>query len=123
MANIYLDANVLVDLIGDNKFHYDEMLSKGNKVVVSALNIHILFYVSKAKVPSAIIKSLIKSMILVEMGKIKVNESLKGPTVDFEDNVQLHSAVMGKCDYFLTQDKKLLKMKHFGDVKICDKLE
>jgi len=44
---------------------------------------------------------------------------MTGPTDDFEDNVQLHSAVMGDCDYFLTMDKKLIKMKYFGKMRIC----
>lgn len=47
-----------------------------------------------------------------------VEKSIYGPTDDFEDNVQLHSAVNAECQYFCTSDKKLLKLGYFGKVKI-----
>lgn len=45
-------------------------------------------------------------------------KALVGPTSDFEDNVQLHSAAEAECDIFLTEDKKLSDMKFFGKVRI-----
>ena len=44
--------------------------------------------------------------------------SLDGPTKDLEDNIQLHSAAKTEADFFLTNDKKLLKMKFFGKMRI-----
>lgn len=48
-------------------------------------------------------------------------KALEGPTVDFEDNTQLHSAAEAECDYFLTNDEKLLKMKFFGKTRLTNK--
>ena len=44
--------------------------------------------------------------------------ALEGPVDDLEDNIQLHSASEAECDVFLTNDKKLLKMKFFGKMRI-----
>ena len=51
-----------------------------------------------------------------------VDAALTGPTVDFEDNVQLHSAAEEDCNLFLTSDKKILAMKFFGKVKIAGEI-
>lgn len=48
--------------------------------------------------------------------------SLLGPTEDFEDNIQLNSAVVDDCDFFLTDDKKLLKFKVYKKVKIVKEI-
>lgn len=52
-----------------------------------------------------------------------LKKSLNGPTSDFEDNVQLHSAAEAECDYFLTNDEKLLKMKFFGKTEIRNSVD
>lgn len=47
---------------------------------------------------------------------------LSGPTVDFEDNVQLHSAAEAECEIFLTEDKKLLKLGFFGKTHVVSQI-
>lgn len=42
---------------------------------------------------------------------------------DLEDNIQLNSAIKADCNFFLTFDKKLLKMKFFGKMKIVSSLD
>lgn len=37
---------------------------------------------------------------------------------NLEDNIQLHSAAEAECDFFLTSDDKLLKIKFFGKTEI-----
>lgn len=51
--------------------------------------------------------------------KVTAN-SLKGPTADFEDNLQLHCAAISESDYFLTHDGNLLTLGFFGKLKIAD---
>gem|GEM_PF-2186769 len=94
-----------------------------NDLKVSVLTWHIVSYLKKWKMPSLKLKRLHDVITSIEMDNVIVNKAMAGPTDDFEDNVQLHSAVIGDCDYFLTIDKKLLKMKFFGKMRICDKFK
>ena len=61
---------------------------------------------------------LMKFFTIISFNKIIVYKSLEGPTDDFEDNVQLHSAAEADCNVFLTSDKKIKELKFFGKVKI-----
>ena len=68
---------------------------------------------------------LINSLGTISIAPLDENvlkKSLEGPTADLEDNIQLHSAAESNCDYFLTNDKKLLNMKFFGKTEIVNKL-
>lgn len=121
MANIYLDANVIVDMYRGNKYGFTNMLG-GSNVLTSCLTIHILTYILKTRIPSIAVSGFVKNLRLIDFDKLILDNALIGPTDDFEDNIQLHSAVQGECDYFLTLDKNLLKLKYFGKVKICDKI-
>ena len=121
MANIYLDVNILVDIVGKREFGVEKTIGKNN-IVTSALSVHILTYVRKTKIPDNTVKKLVLGIEIVDFDKEIVRLALIGPTDDFEDNVQLYSAVEGGCDYFVTMDKKLLKMKYFGKMRICDKI-
>ena len=51
-----------------------------------------------------------------------LEKALGGPTPDLEDNIQLHSCAEADCDYFLTNDKNILKMKFFGKARILSSL-
>ena len=118
MANIFLDVNKLINLIKG-----EEPNGLGDHdLVISALSWHIVCYLMKWKIPNVKLRKIFDVLESIEMSNDIVKKAMIGPTDDFEDNVQLISALEGECDYFLTMDKKLLKMKHFGKVKICDKL-
>jgi predicted nucleic acid-binding protein len=121
MVNIYLDVNVLVDIIGERKCNFDVMIGNSD-TTISVLSVHILSYLLKKKIPDEIFEKIVGRFKLVDLDNSMVKKALRGPTSDFEDNVQLYSAVAGECDYFLTLDKKLLKMKYFGKMRICDRL-
>ncbi len=121
MVKTYFDINVLVDLIGDRKHDFWSMV-KNHQIFTSTLAIHILMYVSKFKVPNEMIVDLIKNIIIIDFVEQMMEKAMIGPTDDFEDNVQLHSAVEADCDYFLTLDKKLLNMKYFGKMEIIDQI-
>ena len=56
---------------------------------------------------------------IVEFSDTILKRALEGPTPDFEDNVQLHSAAEAECDLFLSEDKKLLELKFFGKTQFC----
>ena len=107
MAKLFLDANCLIDLI----LNRDETLAQqlaGNQLIISALSIHILCYVGKHLMPSDLLNQALTYFTVVSMNQELVTKSLQGPTPDFEDNVQLHSALLAQCDYFVSRDEKLI---------------
>jgi len=117
MANLFLDANYFIDFTERQKLDLKEKLI-GNKLYVSVLSVHILAYAYKYNVPNKKLKEYLKKIFLVPFNKNLFMLSLDGPTKDLEDNIQLHSAAKTEADFFLTNDKKLLKMKFFGKMRI-----
>jgi predicted nucleic acid-binding protein len=117
MAGIYLDANVFIDLIEGRK-EIDSQKLSGHEVYISPLTLHILIYLYKYQIPSDKLNKLKDYFNFVDLTEKISNNSLQGPTKDFEDNIQLHSAVENDCNLFISEDKKLLKMKFFGRTKI-----
>ena len=120
MARIFLDTNFYIDLTKRAKEKWESI--NENLLFISPLSTHILFYARKLKVPDQEINEIQDSFGLVPFTKEILDKALGGPTSDLEDNIQLHSAAEAECDYFLTSDKKLLKMKFFGKTKIADTL-
>lgn len=117
MVKVFLDTNILIDLVEKRgKITPDKF--EDNQIFISPLSIHILMYVLKEKVPFAGLLKIIKPFSIVDFNEKISNLALFGPTQDFEDNVQLHSAADAECNIFLTQDKKIKNLKFFGKVKI-----
>lgn len=117
MAKIFLDANRLIDLSegrGDKNLATSLAL---HQVYISTLSAHIMFYVGKISVPNYSANATISSFKIVDLSKNILEDSLSGPTPDLEDNIQLHSCAEEDCDYFLTNDKNILKMKFFGKAR------
>jgi predicted nucleic acid-binding protein len=121
MARVFLDTNTFIDAIYRKPDVNRQFLN--HRVYVSPLSAHILFYALKLKVPNKALTVILDQFEAVDLsGSLLVN-ALAGPTADLEDNIQLHSAAEGECDYFLTSDKRLLAMKFFGKTKIVNTLK
>lgn len=121
MAKIFLDANILIDLVEERgQITPDEL--NNHDIFISPLSVHILMYITKHKVPYKNLINTIDSFILISFDENIANLALIGPTSDFEDNVQLHSCAEAECDYFLTADKKILDMKFFGKTQITSQV-
>lgn len=121
MAKIFLDANALINLIEKQVLlQTDDLI--GNELFISTLTIHILIYVTKQKVPQSKLTEIVNLYSLVDFSKKISHKAFIGPTSDFEDNIQLHSAAHADCDYFLTQDNQLLTLKFFGKTQITSTL-
>lgn len=116
MARIFLDTNFYIDITKRAKRKWDQL--RGNLLFISPLSTHILFYTRKLKVTDLGVNELQEQFGIVPFTKFILDKALEGPTRDFEDNIQLHSAAEGECDYFLTSDKKILRMKFFGKTQI-----
>jgi predicted nucleic acid-binding protein len=120
MAQIFLDSNFVIETIGLRKTERESQNLKGHYVYVSPLTVHIVCYVFKINIPSQIITDFVNQIHIIDMTQKLVDLALSGPTKDLEDNIQLHSAAEAECDYFLTNDKNLLKIKFFGKTKIVN---
>lgn len=121
MARIFLDTNVYIDLI---KKRTDQELAnfQTHDLFISPLSIHILAYTYKYKIPNHELKVNQEAFNILPFNTKIVNQALAGPTDDFEDNVQLHSAAEAECSQFLTRDKELQKLVFFGKTKIVTKI-
>ena len=116
----YLDANVVFDLALNRS---DVVLDfENNYYFISPLTVHILTYTNKISMHDVELISILNNFTLVEFSSKITNLSLSGPTSDFEDNVQLNSALEAGCEYFITNDKKLLDMKSYGGMLILAKV-
>lgn len=119
MANIFIDTNYFVELHSSKKeLPIDISVLENNDLFVSTLTYHIVAYLQKIKIPNKDFYDTTKAFTIVDFSDNILDLSLQGPTLDLEDNIQLHSAANSDCNYFLTFDKKLLKMKFFGKTKI-----
>lgn len=117
MAKVYVDTNYFIGLVNRTPETDVDILNK-HYGYVSVLSCHILFYINKELVPNIKLNKYINQFHTVGLPENLLKTALEGPTVDLEDNIQLHSASKSDCDYFLTFDKKLLKMKFFGKMRI-----
>ena len=122
MAKVFLDANYFIDLVEERKQEVSLNKFREQQLFISSLSIHILTYIYKYKIPDKGLNVALKKFNIIDLDKQVVDKSLLGPTSDFEDNIQLHSAAEAECDLFLTEDKKLLDLKFFGKTKIANSM-
>lgn len=121
MAKVFFDANYFVDIVETRQKFTPEDFAE-HELHISPLSVHILTYLYKYKIPSPKLDAALNFYNLISFDEKTAKAATLGPTSDFEDNVQLHSAVNENCDLFLTNDEKLLKMTFFGKMKIQSSL-
>ena len=117
MAKVFVDTNCFIGL-ANRIAEIDSYVLDTHQALVSTLSCHILFYVNKEKTPNQKLNSFIGDFNLVDLTTKILLKALHGPTDDLEDNIQLTSAAENDCDFFMTLDRKLLKMKYFGKTRI-----
>ena len=120
MAKVFLDTNYFIDIIEKDKSKRSLLVK--NEVFVSPLSYHIYSYIAKKKIPNQLLINSLRDLTFVDFSVEILSKSLHNPTSDLEDNIQLHSASSSYCDFFLTSDQQLLKMKYFGQMEIVSKL-
>lgn len=118
MAKVFLDTNYFIDTI--HRKPEEQILDslKDHTIYISTLSFHIYCYIYKIKIPNKKVLSQRDKFQLVDFTEHILGKALDGPTNDFEDNVQLHSAAEAECDYFLTDDRKLLALTFFGKTQL-----
>lgn len=122
MAKVFLDTNYFIDAIHRRPERQILDVLENHIIYISTLSFHIYCYAFKIKIPNYRITAQKEKFHAVEFSEDILEKSLIGPTSDFEDNVQLHSAVNADSDIFMTSDKKLLALKFFGKTQIASSL-
>lgn len=122
MAKVFLDTNSFIDTVVRRP--EKEIISnlESHELTISSLSIHIYCYAFKIKIPTEILNAQLTKFKILELTSPVLTKALKGPTTDFEDNVQLHSCATEDCDIFLTSDKNLLKLKFFGKAHVLPQI-
>lgn len=118
MARIFLDTNYFIDAI--HRHPEKQILEdlENHIAYISPLSFHIYCYIYKIDMPNKKVLLQKDKFQVIDFSEDILERALLGPTNDFEDNVQLHSAAEADCNVFLTNDKKIKDLKFFGKVKI-----
>jgi len=88
-----------------------EMVRKGDiSGHISALSVPILWFLTEKNLSELeakeVTKSIIKGFSIITLNPEILNKSFKSEMGDFEDAIQLYSAVKGNCKYLITRNKK-----------------
>jgi predicted nucleic acid-binding protein len=88
-----------------------EMVKRGNiSGRISALSVPILWFLTEKNLSESeakmVTKSIIKGFSIITLNPEILNKSFKSEMSDFEDAIQLNSAIKGKCKYLITRNKK-----------------
>lgn len=114
MKKVFLDTNVFIDILSKRSTSIltkDELsyLIDNYQIYISALTVHITYYVGKIKPGSdkhESMKKLLKLTNIIPLSEDIINLSINNFHTDFEDTLQYYSALDSSCDYILTRDKK-----------------
>ena len=114
MKKVYLDTNILIDILLDRDLEHISInkitpFLKQSQVYMSTLSVHITYYILKIKPNTSMHRrsmALINRINLVPLSQEIINQSLNNFSIDFEDTLQYYSALDQNCDYILTRDKK-----------------
>lgn len=122
MKNIFIDTNVIIDLLGNRESFsnaatelFDLYANNKKKIFVSAASYTNVYYLLHKQVKSHksvmnLLSILYEMTELLDVNKNVINKSLHSDFVDFEDAVQFYSALSNaKIDIIVTRDKKGFK--------------
>ena len=118
--NLFLDTNVLIDLIDKREPLYNDIAviasmaeNKDFKLAASSLSfVNTVYVVSRSIEEKLVLEALKKFRIICDVSnvdEIVIDKSLISNFNDFEDAVQYFSALHHKSDIILTRNKKDFK--------------
>ncbi|MCL5679861.1 MAG: PIN domain-containing protein [Candidatus Marsarchaeota archaeon] len=120
---IFLDINVLVDVLSAREGYEAsaeiiESIKEGKeKGCISALTIPITWYVLGERRESIEeIRTLTKYFTIVPLSLRILNNAFESKMRDFEDSIQLNSALKGKSEFLITRNKK--DFEHYNKIII-----
>ena len=120
MESIFLDTNVVLDLLGEREGFYESaaaiasLADKGEiELVVSALSFPTVFYVlSKFESNKKVREKLQKFKVISKTSDLTdkiVEKGLSSNFEDFEDALQYHCAIETNCNILITRNIKDFK--------------
>ncbi len=133
MKNIFLDTNILFDIILERDKN-SKIIIQGlkkippSKLYISSLSVHIIFYVLKIRYGSLEydrIKNFLTKMNILPLSESITLEAISNEFFDFEDKLQYLCAI-DKCDIIVTRDVKdfnRIKKTIPSNIVIVDSLE
>lgn len=134
MKKIFLDTNILIDLIVERQPHLTTLQEtlpylNHSQIYLSTLSIHIIYYVLKIKKDSKLdkrVQTVCSKINLVPLTPSITLQAINTYLTDFEDTLQYYSALDQDCDYILTRnirDFNKLKKQISSDTQIVDTLK
>ena len=120
MNKIFLDANILIDILklrNKEGIEYKEAIKllNSSNIYMSVLSIHIAYYVLKIKPKSKLsngINDFCNAINTLPLSEDITSQAMVIGYKDFEDTLQYITAIDSGCDFFLTRD-----MKDFTNLK------
>ena len=121
MKNIFLDTNVVIDFLADQKpFSLDAarlfnfcVLGKV-KIYISAVSYNNIYYILRQSLSNSetikLLDELSEMAEIADVTKSVIKKSLKTDFKDFEDAIQYYCALsLNKIDFIVTRDTKDFK--------------
>ena len=115
MKNVFLDTNVVLDMMIQDRDDHENALKMIRLCNAQKMNLQcawhtlsILDFIGKKKIPETnrAISQLIASVSIPQTGTKEAKQALKYDNEDFEDAMQIVSALKGGADCILTNDRK-----------------
>lgn len=121
MRTLFIDTNVLYDVLGKREPFYDSsnmvwsLCEKGKvKGLISVISFNNIYYVTRrftnrldAKKKISIVRDVFTMVALDEQ---VINQAIDSDFADFEDAIQYFSAVRSDVDCIVTRNKKDFKL-------------
>jgi len=120
MSRIFLDTNVILDLLGERVPFFDSIAKvatladqKKIAIIVSPLSFTTIEYVlNKYESSESVLNKLRKFKIICEVCEVNeetIDKALNSSFKDFEDAVQYFTALQSNCSIILTRNGKDFK--------------
>lgn len=120
MTRLFLDTNVILDLLGERVPFFDSIAKvatladqKKLTLIVSPLSFTTIDYVlNKYETSSSVFNKLRKFKIICEVCQVNeetIDKALNSSFKDFEDAVQYFSALQSNCSIIITRNGKDFK--------------
>ena len=117
---LYLDTNVVLDLLGERELFYDSaakiatLADKGDiEIVVSTLTYSTVYYLLSRFEDKELVKEKIRKFkVIAETSDLTdkvIDEGLSSKFTDFEDSLQYYCAINKECDILITRNGKDFK--------------
>lgn len=117
MKRVYLDTNIIIDLLGEREFFVENAqkifsLGVDKKILLftSSISIATAFYFIRKRFPEFDSRNRIRLFLLIcavlNPEDATINDALSSPFSDFEDALQHSIARQGNCDIIITRNTK-----------------